>query len=240
MTFPMDLPVPDAPRMASGPRLRVMEAHLEDVERGVVRISVLNMHRMGLEPGDAVVIEGERQTLARVEPLDALDGPGSIIRMDGLTRENAGVTLDERVHIAAHAVPPAGTLLLNPLERTTFGPDEVRRVREWLVGRALVKGDKLTAPLFSRKSSQFIVAGFEPEGMGVISVAYTDVRIQDQGRPGVQKTYNVKYEDIGGLDEELRRIREMIELPMKYPQLFAQLRIEPPKGVLLYGPPGTG
>jgi transitional endoplasmic reticulum ATPase len=240
MTFPMDLPVSDAPRPVTGPRLRVMEAHLEDVERGVVRISVLHMHRLGVEPGDVVVIEGERQSLARVEPLEVGDHPGSIIRMDGLTRENAGVTLDERVYLTPRAVPPAATLLLSPLERTTFGAEEVRRVREWLVGRAVVKGDKVSVPLFSRRSSQFVVAGFEPEDLGAVAVAYTDVRIQEQARPGAQKAFTVKYEDIGGLDEELRRIREMIELPIKYPQLFAQLRIEPPKGVLLYGPPGTG
>jgi transitional endoplasmic reticulum ATPase len=240
MTFPMDLPVSDAPRPQTSPRLRVMESHLEDVERGVVRISPLHMQRLSIEPGDVVIIEGERQSLARVEPLDAMDLQGSIIRMDGLTRENAAVTLDERVCITPRLVPPAATLLLNPLEKTTFGAEEVRRVREWLVGRAVVKGDKLTVPLFSRKSSQFVVAGFEPEDLGVISVAYTDVRIQEQARAGAQKVSSIKYEDIGGLDEELRRIREMIELPMKYPQLFAQLRIEPPKGVLLYGPPGTG
>ena len=240
MTLPTDLPVSDAPPPAAGPRLRVMEALLEDVERGIVRISALHMQRLGAEPGDVVVIEGERQSLARVEPLDAGDRAGSIIRMDGLTRENAGVTLDERVCIAPRAVPPAATLLLAPLERASYGPEEVRRVREWLVGRPVVKGDKVTVPLFSRKSSPFIVAAFEPEDLGVVSVAYTDVRIQDQARPGTQKPFTVKYEDIGGLDEELRRIREMIELPIKYPQLFAQLRIEPPKGVLLYGPPGTG
>jgi transitional endoplasmic reticulum ATPase len=240
MTQPADLPVADSPRAATGPRLRVMEAHLEDVERGIVRISPLHMHRMGLAPGDVVVIEGERQSLARVEPLEPLDIQGSIIRMDGLTRENAGVTIDERVCLTPRHVPPAITLLLSPLERTSFGPEEVRRVREWLAGRTMVRGDKLNVPLFSRKSSQFIVAGFEPEDLGVISGTYTDVRIQEQARPGLQKPYAVKYEDIGGLDEELRRIREMIELPLKYPQLFAQLRIEPPKGVLLYGPPGTG
>ncbi len=240
MTFPLDLPVADAPKAAVSPRMRVMEAHLEDVERGVVRISPLHMHRLKLEPGDVVVIEGERQSLARVEPLAPDDLPGSIIRMDGLTRENAGVTLDERTCISPRQVPPAATLLLTPLERTTFGAEEVRRVREWLVGRAMARGDKLTVPLFSRRSSQFIVAGFEPEDLGVISTAYTDVRIQEQARSSAQKQYAIKYEDIGGLDEELRRIREMIELPMKYPQLFAQLRIEPPKGVLLYGPPGTG
>ena len=240
MTFPMDLPVADAPKVAVSTRLRVMEAHLEDVERGVVRISPLHMHRQNLEPGDVVVIEGERQTLARVEPLGPDDLPGSILRMDGLTRENAGVTLDERTCISARHVPPALTLLLTPLERTTFGAEEVKRVRESLVGRAMTRGDKLNVPLFSRRSSQFIVAGFEPEDFGVVSTAYTDVRIQEQARASAQKQFTIKYEDIGGLDEELRRIREMIELPMKYPQLFAQLRIEPPKGVLLYGPPGTG
>ncbi len=228
------------PKAASSPRLRVLEARLEDVETGTVRVSQALMARMALLPGDVVAIAGERPCLARVMPLALPDEQPSVMRMDGLLRENSGVSLDERIAIAPCPVPHAAVLLLAPVERVTIGAEEVRRIREYLAGRALMKGDKVNVPLFSRRSTVFTVAGFEPEAHGCLTTPVTDVRIQETNRSAAPKAYPVKYEDIGGLDDELRRIREMIELPMKYPELFAQLRIEPPKGVLLYGPPGTG
>jgi transitional endoplasmic reticulum ATPase len=240
MTQPIDLPIQDAPKPVTSPRLRVLEARLEDVESGIVRISSALMARLALLPGDVVMIHGERPCLARVQPLAPADEQPAVMRLDGLLRGNAGVTLDERVAISPHPVPPAAVLLLAPAERVTLGADEVRRIREYLAGRALMKGDKVNVPLFSRRHTVFTVAGFEPEAEGCLSTPVTDVRIQESARAAVPNTYPVKYEDIGGLEDELRRIREMIELPMKYPELFAQLRIEPPKGVLLYGPPGTG
>jgi transitional endoplasmic reticulum ATPase len=248
MTVPIDqtiaqgteLPSGTAPKAPMSPRLRVLEARLEDVESGTVRVSQALMARMALLPGDVVMIQGERPCLARVLPLAPPDEHPSVMRVDGLLRENASVTLDERIAISPHPVPHAGVLLLAPVERLTVGADEVRRIREYLAGRAFMKGDKVNVPLFSRRNTVFTVAGFEPEAEGCLSTPVTDVRIQETARGAAPKAYPVKYEDIGGLDDELRRIREMIELPMKYPELFAQLRIEPPKGVLLYGPPGTG
>ncbi|HEX7927728.1 MAG TPA: AAA family ATPase, partial [bacterium] len=240
MTQPIDLPIEDAPKVPTSPRLRVLEARLEDVESGTVRVSAGLMQRMSLLPGDVVMIQGERPCLARVQAFEPVDEQPSVMRLDGLLRENAGVTLDERVSISPHPVPHAGVLLLAPVERTSVGPEEVRRIREHLSGRAFMKGDKVNVPLFSRRNTVFTVAGFEPEAEGCLSTPVTDIRIQETSRGTAAKSYPVKYEDIGGLEDELRRIREMIELPMKYPELFAQLRIEPPKGVLLYGPPGTG
>ncbi|HEY4659236.1 MAG TPA: AAA family ATPase, partial [Gemmatimonadaceae bacterium] len=218
----------------------VTEARLEDVEKGIVRISKPAMDERGIRPGDVVVVEGEQQTMARVWPLLPEDDRRHIIQMDGLTRENAAVGMDGRVTLSVEVVPPALTLLLAPLERATYGVDEVRRIREYLAGRVLMRGNKIKIPLFSRKGSQFHVSMFEPEALGAIAVPNTDIRIQEHPRVSQAPSYTVKYEDIGGLEGELLRIREMIELPMKYPELFAKLRIEPPKGVLLYGPPGTG
>ena len=240
MTVQTDSAASERPPAPQSHRLRVMEAHLEDVEQGVVRVGQRLIDELGLHPGDIVRIEGERVTLARVLPLLPEDDRRHAIQMDGLTRENAAIGLDSRVTIGPEKVPVAATVLLAPLERNTYGVDEVRRVREYLAGRVLTKGDKVNVPLFSRKGSQFIVSLFEPEVEGAVALPNTDIRIQDHPRIPPQTNYTVKYEDIGGLDEELRRIREMIELPMKYPELFARLRIDPPKGVLLYGPPGTG
>ena len=231
--------VPPSPA-AQHVRLRVTEARLEDVEKGIVRLSKAGMDARGIRPGDVVLIEGDQQTMARAWPLQPEDDRKNIIEMDGITRENAAVSMDGRVSVAAEVVPPALTLLLAPLERNAYGVDEVRRIREYLAGRVLMRGNKVKIPLFSRKGSQFHVSMFEPEVPGAIAVPNTDIRIQDHPRVSQQPSYTVKYEDIGGLEDELLRIREMIELPMKYPELFAKLRIEPPKGVLLYGPPGTG
>jgi transitional endoplasmic reticulum ATPase len=245
MTLPLDqavaqLPEATAPRAPSSPRLRVLEARLEDVETGTVRVSAPLLARLGLAPGDVVLIEGARESLACVQPLQPPDEQPSVIRMDGLLRENTAVTLDERISIAPFPVPSAAVLLLAPQERAAIGAEEVARIRAHLAGRAVMKGDKVNVPLFSRRNTAFTVAGFEPEAAGALSTAGTDIRIQDTLRPAAGKPWPVKYEDIGGLEDELRRIREMIELPLKYPELFARLRIEPPKGVLLYGPPGTG
>jgi transitional endoplasmic reticulum ATPase len=240
MSLPTDELMPPRPEASLSPRLRVVEARLEDLEQGIARVGEGVMSTLGLVPGDPIVIEGERHTLARVWPLRPEDALRTAIQLDGLTRENASVSLDEFIRIAAHEVTPAATLLLAPVERTVLGPSEVARIRAYLAGRVMQKGDKVNVPLFSRRSTQFVVVAHEPEGAGCITGNHTDVRIQDQTRAAAAPAYTVKYEDIGGLDVELQRIREMIELPMKYPELFAQLRIEPPKGVLLYGPPGTG
>ncbi len=240
MTLPVDKPIPEAIPANSSNRLRVMEAPLEDVEMGIVRISEATMVLLGLQAGEIVLIEGERESMARVWPLLPGTQQGAIIRMDGLTRENTQSGLDDRIRVRPCLPPPAMTLLLTPMERSGFGPGEVSRIRDCLAGRPLTVGDKVSIPLFSRRGTQFVVAGFEPEGTGCVSGTHTDIRIQDKPRSTVHTGPVIKYEDIGGLEEELTRIREMIELPMKYPELFAQLRIEPPKGVLLYGPPGTG
>ncbi|MEE8554891.1 MAG: AAA family ATPase, partial [bacterium] len=240
MTLQSEEPASARPPAQPSLRLRVTEARLDDVEQGIVRVSKSTLDALGIRPGDVVLLEGDQQALARVWPLMPEDDRRNVIQMDGLTRENASVSVDGQVGVSVEVVPPALTLLLAPMERNAYGVDEVRRIREHLAGKALMKGNKVKIPLFSRKGTQFLVSLFEPEAAGAIAVPNTDIRIQEHPRISQPPDYTIKYEDIGGLEEELARIREMIELPMKYPEFFARLRIEPPKGVLLYGPPGTG
>ncbi|MCZ6749211.1 MAG: AAA family ATPase [SAR324 cluster bacterium] len=240
MTLQSEEPASARPPAQPSLRLRVTEARLDDVEQGIVRVSKSTLDALGIRPGDVVLLEGDQQALARVWPLMPEDDRRNVIQMDGLTRENASVSVDGQVGVSVEVVPPALTLLLAPMERNTYGVDEVRRIREHLAGMALMKGNKVKIPLFSRKGTQFLVSLFEPEAVGAIAGPNTDIRIQEHPRISQPPDYTIKYEDIGGLEEELARIREMIELPMKYPEFFARLRIEPPKGVLLYGPPGTG
>ena len=232
--------VKDLSALVSSPRLRVVEARLEDVEQGVVRVSEDTMSSFAAQPGDVVRVEGPQPKLFRLWPIPAEENKGAVIEMDGLGRENTELGLDDRVCITRFDPPPAVTLLLTPLEKANCGPEQVRRIREFLTGRVVSKDEKIGVPLFSRRGIRFQISAFEPEGEGCIAGPYTDIRVQDISRATPSASAPVKYEDIGGLEEELTRIREMLELPLKYPELFASLRIEPPKGVLLYGPPGTG
>lgn len=218
--------------------LRVAEALLEDVDTGTVRADPADLARIGLMPGDVVAVTGKRTTFAVIQPTLPSSPGRHLLRMDGVLRENAEAGLDERVTLRRAAAVPAGTVLLSPTEAAGYGPKDLQRLRELMEGTVVVVGDKVKAILYGRRSHYFRVTSTAPEGPVVIG-PYTDLRLQAT-EAARERNFKVKYEDIGGLEGELQRIREMIELPMKYPELFSRLRIEPPKGVLLYGPPGTG
>ena len=221
--------------------LRVAEAALEDVDCGVVRIDPCHLARMRVHPGGVVAITGERRTVAVAEPLPRHIHGNHQILMDGMTRENARAVVGERVRVTAAAAEPAGTVLVEPLDPGSFGAAELAEIRQWMSGRAVVYGDRLKVTAFSKRGHLFKVVGTDPQA-AVVAGPYTDVRLKKEpaGALAEPPSFRVKYEDIGGLDEELLRVRELIELPLKYPALFARLKIEPPKGVLLYGPPGSG
>ena len=228
-----DAPAPE-PRLT----LRTGEALLDDVDTGVVRLAPADMERLGVVPGGGIAIFGPRTTFARVMPAPEEYQGRRLLQMDGVTRENAGVTLDSKVDVAPAVVHFARTILIAPLEPLTLEADDVRKIREALTGHVVATGDKIKVFAFSRAGHLFRVAGTEPDGPVALSNA-TDVRIQTAGVAAAQP-FKVKYEDIGGLEDILIRVRELVELPMRYPEAFARLRIDPPKGVLLYGPPGTG
>jgi transitional endoplasmic reticulum ATPase len=218
--------------------LRAGEALLEDVDTGVVRMAPADMEQLGAVPGRGIAVIGARTTFARVMPAPAEYHGRHLLQMDGVTRENAGVTLNSKVEVAAVAPQFARTMLIAPLEPLALDAADVRRIREALSGHVVVTGDKVKVLAFSKTGHLFRVAGTEPDGPVALSNA-TDVRIQTAG-VAAPPPFKVKYEDIGGLEDILVRVRELVELPMRYPEAFAHLRIEPPKGVLLYGPPGTG
>ena len=228
----------DAPATEPRLTLRTGEALLDDVDTGVVRLAPADMERLGVVPGGGIAILGARTTFARVMPAPEEYQGRRLLQMDGVTRENAGVTLDSKVDVAPAVVHFARTILIAPLEPLTLEADDVRKIREALTGHVVATGDKIKVFAFSRAGHLFRVAGTEPDGPVALSNA-TDVRIQTAGVAAAQP-FKVKYEDIGGLEDILIRVRELVELPMRYPEAFARLRIDPPKGVLLYGPPGTG
>ena len=216
--------------------LKVAEAATKDVGRGIVRFDPGDFEKLSVQVGDVVTVEGKRTTVAKVLPAYMEDRGQGLIRLDGITRENAQVGIDEKVKIAACDFQPARKIVVAPL--TVMRSYDARYIGSLLEGLPLVEGDLVRARLIGSRTQDFKVVATNPSGVVMIH-PQTGMEIQQQKEAGEGKT-RISYEDIGGLGREIRKIREMIELPLKYPQIFERLGIDPPRGVLLHGPPGCG
>jgi len=237
-----------------GVRLTVRAAEKRDAGRGVARIPESVRKTLGVLSGDAVVLEGEAMTIAKVWPA-APDAPADEIRIDADTRANAGVSVGETVKVYPRSgdggrVADAGSITLTPPPSLADADQTVvaRAVHQHLIDRPVSEGDQ--ARLEGVAEEPFRITDTSPDGPVRIT-SRTTVYVTpdsyeetggDEGGKAERTTGGggVTYEDIGGLDEELDQVREMIELPLSEPDLFQQLGVDPPKGVLLYGPPGTG
>ncbi len=223
--------------------LRIAEAHARDVGRGLVRIDPRDMDQLGVAIGDVVEIAGQRSTVARVMPAYPDQRGQSLIQMEGVLRTNANAALGERVSVRRIEVQSAQTLLLRPLDagqRTSLTSDQGRHLARLLNSTPLVTGDQVRVHLLGTRAQTFQVLSTTPSG-AVLVRSTTTIRFANEEQPKPQRTQGtVTYEDIGGLRRELQRIREMIELPLRYPEVFERLGIAPPRGVLLHGPPGCG
>ena len=228
--------------------LKVEEAEPRDVGRGIARIDDETRAILGLDVGDVVEIEGKRKTVARVKRLRPEDSGKGIIRIDGITRKNARVKVGERVRVRKAKVREAKRVILQlkfPYEvmgrERSYFQDFIKRE---LISRPLLEGDlvNLSVSYISTTLRTFEVVKTYPPKVPVIVTENTDIVLKRVvlGEGGLEEQPRVTYEDIGGLKEELKRIREIVELPLRYPELFEHLGIDPPKGILLYGPPGTG
>jgi transitional endoplasmic reticulum ATPase len=219
--------------------LRVMEALPKDVGRAIARIDPEDMNNLGLEVGEIVEVEGKRKTAAKVMPCYVQDRGQNIIQIDGIIRDNSKTGIDEKVTVRKVEHKPAQKITLSPL--TVAGAlqkdKDAKYIGSLIEGLPVTAGDKVRARLFGTRTCDFMVEDAVPEGVVLVSPA-TAIKVKTKGG-GVEKA-KVSYEDIGGLSTQIQRIREMIELPLKYPEVFQRLGIEPPKGVFLYGPPGTG
>ncbi len=217
--------------------LTASEALPKDVGRGIARMDPEVLTSLGLGVGDLVEISGKRAAYARAMPTyPDLRGRG-LLQIDGLTRENARCGLGEKVRLVAARAEAAAQVVLQSLSREVL-PREERHVAGLLDGLPVQEGDRLRATLFGSRWIDFKVRSTRPQGVVVIRPT-TLLRMEDDHAP-TRSGPGVTYEDIGGLGRHLERVREMIELPLKYPRIFARLGIAPPKGVLLFGPPGTG
>ena len=228
-----------APKSAVMQDFKVKEALPKDVGRAIVRIDPEDMKVLGIEAGQTIEIEGKRKTAAKAMPCYADDRGKSMIQMDGITRENAKVGIDEKVTLHPVESKPARKVTLSPL--TAGGrlekDKDSKYVASLMEGLPVTVGDRVQARLFGTKTCDFMVEDSNPEGV-VLITSSTSISIKTKGVKAEKA--RVSYEDIGGLGPQVRRIREMIELPLKYPEVFERLGIDAPKGVLMYGPPGTG
>ncbi len=217
--------------------LKVLEAYTRDVGRGVARIDYDSMDSLSASTGDVIEIRGKRRTVAKCLPLYPSDEGKGIVRVDGLVRNNAGVAIGDTVVVRKIKSVPAEKLIVAPLE--AIPPIDERYLADALESVPLIKGDNVMVPYFGGRLT-FQVIGVTPAADAVLVTQKTMFHIAEKGIALRGGTAQVAYEDIGGLKDEIQKVREMIELPLRHPEIFEKLGIEAPKGILLHGPPGTG
>jgi transitional endoplasmic reticulum ATPase len=223
--------------------LRVAKAIPRDAGRGMARLDPADMERLGANVGDVVVIKGrQRATALKIMPAQIAERGKRQIQIDGIARENAGAGLDERVAVELTKVQPAQAVTLTPIG-SVRAPQarDASYVGQLIDGMVVQADERVSVNLFGSRPQNFTVSSTVPGGFVLIQPG-TRVQIKTPpgkvaGRRGAQK---VSYEDVGGLGRTVGRIREMIELPLRFPEVFERLGIDPPRGVLLYGPPGCG
>ncbi|MFX0100395.1 MAG: CDC48 family AAA ATPase [Candidatus Hodarchaeota archaeon] len=224
--------------------LRVRESSIKDAGRGLIRVDPEVQEKMGWRSGDVVMVESlsGKQTAAKIWPGTSGDVGKRIARIDGYIRRNLGVSIDEYVFIRGPLdVKPAQLVMFAPFQRIRLS--NTRGFFSYLAqrfeGRVVTKDDILTMPVMGGDLN-LLVVDHKPSAEAVMIDNRTKIEVTDRPASEISTAPKVTYDDIGGLGDEVMRIREMIELPLRHPELFHRLGIEAPKGVLLYGPPGTG
>jgi transitional endoplasmic reticulum ATPase len=220
--------------------LKVAEAYADDVGKGYARLDPEDMKSLGAVLGDVVEITGEKTTVARITgTLPEFRGK-RVIQFDGITRENAKANVGGTVKVRKMPRKTATTVIVTPVDVAAALPEEneLDQFSRVLQGLSVIVGDKIDLPFLGGKERLFLVEGTAPGG-GVI-INFKTSFILKKPDFSLEPSSRVSYEDIGGLKDQLRLVREMVELPLRYADVFEKLGIEAPKGVLLYGPPGTG
>lgn len=219
--------------------IRVTQAKTQDDGKGIARMDPELMKILGLEDGNTIAIDGVKKTVATLKTGYSEDENRGTIRIDSITRRNAGVGLDEKVSVRKIAPRAAKKIMLAPTQPLKImGGEDYLRTN--LQDRVFTKRDFIEVNIMGRKFD-LVVQSFQPPAEGVVISPQTEVKLSEKPiKEEVAKAPRVSYEDIGGLQDEIEKVREMIELPLRHPELFEKLGVEAPKGVLLHGPPGTG
>ena len=219
--------------------LRVAEAPQNLVGRGIAVIDPKVIQDQGWQSGDVIEITGKKKAYAKVWPSQTVEYGRGLIRIDGFIRSSANVGIDERVNVRKVEAKQATSLTLYPTEPLRIVGAE-GYLSQLLEGRVITQGTSITINIMGRRVD-LVIAKVEPRADVVIVNKDTKIQFTDKAPKHEERNIpKVTYEDIGGLDREISRVREMIELPLKHPELFERLGVEAPKGVLLHGPPGTG
>jgi transitional endoplasmic reticulum ATPase len=219
-------------------KLYAKEAPKIDVGRSIVRVGSDTMEKLGLKSGSIVSIKGKKDAVGIAWRGLEEDEGRDIIRMDGILRSNAGINLDEEVEIESVKAKYAKKVTIAPNQAIQYGSGFIEYVQERLVNKPFIKGNRVLVDVMGTPLT-FLVKKTSPDGIIVIN---EETKLSVDSKPADEKTGvpDISYEDIGGLRDEIETVREMIEVPMRYPQVFKKLGVSPPKGVLLHGPPGTG
>jgi len=249
-------------------KLKVMESLQEEAYKGIIRIDAQTMREIGVRVGDVIEIEGGRITVGIVDRAYPADIGQGIIRMDGIIRRNAKTGIGEYVKVRRADIKEAVNVTIAPAQQGILVQADPEMFKHGLLGRALVRGDQISLGGINRRRTtmagspfedifdvleqgfiggygfggglNFIVVNTNPK-QAVIVTDQTELILNPKATEVTEeKIVDVTYEDIGGLEEEVKKVRELVELPLKHPEIFNKLGIEPPKGVLLHGPPGTG
>ncbi|MBI2653143.1 AAA family ATPase, partial [Candidatus Woesearchaeota archaeon] len=249
-------------------KLKVAEAIQDDVNKGIVRIDSGYLAEVDIKPGDIVEIEGERKTVAIADRSYPGDIGLNIIRMDGIIRKNAKTGIGEIVKIRKALVKEAKKVIIAPARKGIVIRASPEIFKQGLLGRAVVRGDivslggarrrkttMMNNPFFDEDifsildesmmgigfgDIKFVVVDTNPK-QAVIILDSTEIEFRSEAvEIEEERVPDITYEDVGGLEDEIKKVREMVELPLKHPEIFERLGIEAPKGVLLHGPPGTG
>ena len=220
-------------------QLKVLDSRQTDVARGIARIDPRTMQKLGVSSGDIIEFSGKKKTSAIAWPAYSEDQDPDIMRIDGVLRKNADVSINDYVVVRKAEVKNALSIVLAPVEmRLNVDEDFANFVKNRLIDRTFVEGDT-TSVMMLGHSVQFTVAKMQPQG--IVKMTHdTTLKILTEPAAETKGVPRITYEDLGGLEEEIQRIREMVELPMRHPEIFQTLGIDPPKGVLLLGPPGCG
>ncbi|MBM4275941.1 MAG: CDC48 family AAA ATPase [Deltaproteobacteria bacterium] len=218
-------------------KLKVTEALGKDVGRSYARMGPEDLEKLQVAIGDIIEVAGKRKTVCKAMPAYKELRGRSRVQLDGISRENAGAGIDDFVQVRKIACRPGERVVLTPITITP-GDRDLQYIGSLLDGLPVREGDRIRATLFGSRTADFKVGALTPKGPVLIN----PTTILVIGKAGVPETRRaaVSYEDVGGLKPQLQRIREMIELPLRYPELFERLGIDAPKGVLLHGPPGCG